>query len=91
MDSVTSAGASTKTWLEVAADLSFGAFANIFVTLSFQASAVSAYIESLGGTYRGLYNASGRGFTDVSAQGTDVVMYYKGRLVIVLALARCCK
>lgn len=91
MDSVTSVGATTKTGLEVAADLSFGAFANIFATLSFQASAVSAYIESLGCTYRGLHNASGRGLSLVSAQGIDVAMYYKGRLVIALALARCCK
>ena len=42
MDNVTSVGETIKTGLDVTAALSLGAFANIFVTLSFQASAVSA-------------------------------------------------
>ena len=41
---------------------------------------MSTYIASLGNTYHGLYNASSRGYPDVSAQGTDFAIFFNGTL-----------
>ena len=78
---MTSVGATTGTDPELAASLYSGGFSNVFTAPSFQASAVSAYISSLGSTYQGLYNASGRGFPDVSTQGTHFAMLFDGGLI----------
>ena len=69
--SLTSVGATTGT-TETAADFSSGGFSNLFAQPSYQASAVSTYLSALGSTNSGKYNASGRGFPDVSAQGENV-------------------
>ena len=39
---------------------------------------MQSYITSLGSTYSGLYNKTGRGFPDVSAQGVDFIIFNKG-------------
>jgi tripeptidyl-peptidase-1 len=44
-------------------------FSNYFSTPDYQTGDVAAYVASLGTTYAGKYNGSGRGFPDVSAQG----------------------
>lgn len=67
---MTSVGATTGT-TETAADFSSGGFSNYWAQPSYQADAVSAYLQALGSTNEGLYNASGRGFPDVSAQGEN--------------------
>ncbi|OCH85122.1 family S53 protease-like protein [Obba rivulosa] len=64
---VTSVGGTTSV-PETAADFSSGGFSNIFAVPSWQADAVNDYMTVLGDTYTGLYNRSGRGFPDVSAQ-----------------------
>ncbi|KAF9814346.1 hypothetical protein IEO21_05141 [Rhodonia placenta] len=71
---VTSVGATTDLQPEVAASFSSGGFSNYWATPSFQQSAVSKYLLYLGSTNAGLYNASGRGFPDVSAQGVDIMI-----------------
>ncbi|KAJ7891371.1 subtilisin-like protein [Mycena olivaceomarginata] len=57
---------------EIGADLSAGGFSNYFPTQTWQASATSAYIASIGTEYAGKYNTSGRGYPDVSASGENV-------------------
>lgn len=76
--SLTSVGATTGFSPEAAADFSSGGFSNIFGIPSFQESAVASYLSYLGTTDSGLYNASGRGFPDVSAQGVDFIIGYEG-------------
>ncbi|KAI0927797.1 hypothetical protein AcW1_005223 [Taiwanofungus camphoratus] len=68
---ITSVGATKGTNPEVAASFSSGGFSNVWSTPSYQQDAVNAYLSTLGNTYSGLYNASGRGFPDVSAQGVN--------------------
>ncbi|KAJ7726104.1 family S53 protease [Mycena metata] len=67
---VTSVGA-TRNVVEIAAFLSSGGFSNVFPAPSYQAADTAAYVAQLGSTYQGMYNASGRGFPDVSALGLD--------------------
>jgi len=69
---LTSVGATTGIAPETAADFSAGGFSNYFGIPSYQASAVSTFLTSLGSTNRGKFNTSGRGYPDVSAQGIDV-------------------
>ncbi|KAH9921038.1 family S53 protease-like protein [Fomitopsis serialis] len=80
---VTSVGATTGTSPETAADFSSGGFSNVYPTPSFQSSDVSAFISGLGTTYSGLYNASGRGFPDVSTQGENFLIGYDGDIYTV--------
>ncbi|KAF7353862.1 Subtilisin-like protein [Mycena venus] len=65
-------GATSGASPEIGADLSAGGFSNYFGTQTWQASAVSAYIASIGTEYAGKYNTSGRGYPDVSASGENV-------------------
>ncbi|KAF7344769.1 Tripeptidyl-peptidase sed3 [Mycena venus] len=67
---ITSVG-STGGITEVGSSFSSGGFSNYFPTPDYQAGDVAAYVASLGTTYAGLYNGSGRGFPDVSAQGEN--------------------
>ncbi|KAH9059104.1 subtilisin-like protein [Lactarius vividus] len=64
---VTSVGG-TKQRPEVAAPFSSGGFSNVFKRPVYQTDAVLGFFEQLGNQYSGLYNASSRGFPDVSAQ-----------------------
>lgn len=68
---LTSVGATTGISPETAADFSSGGFSNYWGVPSYQQSAVSGYLSYLGDTYSGRYNASGRGYPDVSAQGEN--------------------
>ncbi|CAK5279127.1 unnamed protein product, partial [Mycena citricolor] len=74
---VTLVGATAGT-PETGAGLSAGGFSNYFPVQSWQKSAVSSYISSIGTQYSGRYNASGRGFPDVSAIGQAVEIIYNG-------------
>ncbi|KAH8987778.1 subtilisin-like protein [Lactarius hatsudake] len=58
---------------EVAAALSSGGFSNVFKRPDYQTDAVLGFFQQLGNQYSGLYNASSRGFPDVSAQAIDFV------------------
>ncbi|KAK6988702.1 family S53 protease-like protein [Favolaschia claudopus] len=59
------------TFSEAGALFSSGGFSNYFPVPDYQKADVDAYVSSLGGQYDGLYNASGRAFPDVSAQGVN--------------------
>ena len=69
---LTSVGATTGTGPETAASFSAGGFSNLFSQPSYQSSAVSAYLQTLGSTDSGLFNSSGRAYPDVSAQGRQL-------------------
>ncbi|KAI9451126.1 subtilisin-like protein [Lactarius psammicola] len=53
---------------EVGADLSGGGFSNHFPRPDYQDEAVPAFLQNLGSEHNGLYNATGRGIPDISAQ-----------------------
>ncbi|KAH9161572.1 subtilisin-like protein [Lactarius sanguifluus] len=76
---VTSVG-STRDIPEVAADFSSGGFSNYFKRPRYQTDAVPPFLQQLGGQYTGLYNASSRGFPDISAQGVDFEIVLGGEL-----------
>jgi len=83
---VTSVGG-TKDYPEVVAFdplngyASGGGFSNYFPRPSYQDHVVPAYIESLNGTYDGLYNKSGRGYPDIAAQGYHFLTIHNGSIV----------
>ncbi|KAJ3307934.1 hypothetical protein HDV04_002295, partial [Boothiomyces sp. JEL0838] len=76
---ITSVGATTSV-PETAAQLSSGGFSNYFTRPSYQDSAVDSYLNFLGSTYQGYYNASGRAFPDVSAQGQNYQIVSGGQV-----------
>lgn len=63
---------------ETAAPFSSGGFSNVFARPSYQFAAVSSYLKQLGNTNAGLYNTTGRGFPDVSAQGQNFAAVFQG-------------
>ena len=77
---MTSVGATQGINPETAADFSSGGFSNYFGIPSYQTSAVSSYLSALGSTNSGRYDASGRGFPDVAAQGVDYEVVVDGSL-----------
>ncbi|KAJ3551202.1 hypothetical protein NM688_g4844 [Phlebia brevispora] len=72
--------ASSSSHTEVGASFSSGGFSNYFGTPSYQAPAVKSYLSSLGSTYKGKYNASGRAYPDVAAIGTNIVLVIDDQL-----------
>ncbi|KAK2067280.1 hypothetical protein P8C59_001036 [Phyllachora maydis] len=56
-----------------------GGFSNYFATPAYQAEAVAKYVAGLDGRYDGLYNKSGRGYPDISAQGLYFAYFYNGK------------
>lgn len=78
---VTSVGA-TRGQQERAATFSSGGFSNLWPRPDYQKEAVETYLAKLGDQWKGLYNESGRGFPDVSAQGVNYAVYDKGMLTL---------
>lgn len=67
---------------EQAVSFSGGGFSDYFKRPSYQSSVVNSYFHNeLKGTYKGLYNASGRGIPDISAQGSRFEIVYEGKVV----------
>ncbi|CAE6448007.1 unnamed protein product [Rhizoctonia solani] len=76
---VTAVGGTYKVEPEVGVSFSQGGFSDYFSRPSYQVSAVSTFLGSLGTTYSGLYNTTGRGFPDVAAQGRSFQIVQGGR------------
>ena len=76
--SLTSVGGTQGINPEVAAPFSSGGFSNIFPRPSYQDTAVQNYFAQLGDTNAGLFNTSGRGFPDVSAQSVNFITRIAG-------------
>ncbi|KAH7310279.1 peptidase S8/S53 domain-containing protein [Rhexocercosporidium sp. MPI-PUGE-AT-0058] len=58
-----------------------GGFSNYFSRPAYQDAVVPAYITSLGDQFKGLYNTSGRGYPDISAQGFHYATIWNGTVV----------
>ncbi|TID01666.1 Tripeptidyl-peptidase sed2 [Colletotrichum higginsianum] len=66
---------------ERASDFSSGGFSDKFARPAYQEQAVPAYLKNaIGGRFEGLFNASGRGFPDVSAQSFNLTFVNEGQL-----------
>lgn len=93
---VTSVGATKGFAPEVAAFdpangfASGGGFSNYFGRPDYQAGAVDRYLGALGATYAGLYNASGRAYPDIAAQGQQFAIYWAGRRRLVDGTSASC-
>ncbi|KAJ6535085.1 family S53 protease [Mycena capillaripes] len=57
---------------ETGSTFSSGGFSNYWGIPDYQSDAVAAFLTAQGTTNKGLFNASGRGYPDVSAQGENV-------------------
>lgn len=57
-----------------------GGFSNYFPRPSYQDTVVSAYLRNLGSEFTGLYNASGRGYPDIAAQGYHFITIWNGTI-----------
>ncbi|KAI0880839.1 tripeptidyl-peptidase 1 precursor [Annulohypoxylon maeteangense] len=55
-----------------------GGFSNYFAAPAYQAKQASSYVENLDGLYDGLYNKTGRGYPDISAQGLYFAYFWNG-------------
>jgi tripeptidyl-peptidase-1 len=77
---VTSVGGTTQFDPEVGVSFSSGGFANYWAPESYQTAAIQAYLTKYATDLppSNLYNATGRGFPDVSAQGTNYPVYQGG-------------
>jgi tripeptidyl-peptidase-1 len=53
-------------------------FSNYFSRPYYQDKVVPKYVKNLGDTYEGLYNKSGRGYPDLSAQGLYFAYFWNG-------------
>ncbi|EJD43708.1 subtilisin-like protein [Auricularia subglabra TFB-10046 SS5] len=76
---VTAVGGTTRVNPEVAVSFSQGGFSNYFARPSYQSAAVSRFLGSIGSQFQGLFNATGRGFPDVAAQGSGFQVVIGGR------------
>ncbi|SLM38599.1 tripeptidyl peptidase protein [Lasallia pustulata] len=85
---VTTVGATKNFAPEVAAFdpannfASGGGFSNYFPRPAYQDPYVPDYIASLGSRFQGLYNASGRGYPDIAAQGFRFLTVWDGGVVV---------
>ncbi|KAG2343675.1 subtilisin-like protein [Suillus weaverae] len=69
---------------ETAAYFSGGGFSNYFRRPSYQDDAVLTYLATLApGTYKGLYNSTGRAYPDVSSQSVSFSVVYQGQATLV--------
>ncbi|KAK7033671.1 hypothetical protein VNI00_012671 [Paramarasmius palmivorus] len=76
---VTAVGGTTRVNPEVAVSFSGGGFSNYFAQPSYQSTAVNGFLGALGATNSGLFNATGRAYPDVAAQGTGFQVVIGGR------------
>ncbi|KUI57401.1 Tripeptidyl-peptidase sed2 [Cytospora mali] len=80
---VTAVGATTSSAPERGVYFSSGGFSIYHPRPAWQDEVVPAYLTSIGSTYEGLFNASGRGIPDVAAQGSSFVVVDKNRSTLV--------
>lgn len=76
---VTSVGGTYRVQPERAVYFSSGGFSDFWERPAYQDKAVKGYLAQLGDRWDGLYNAEGRGFPDVAAQGLGFRVFDKGR------------
>lgn len=79
---VTAVGATTGSAPERGVSFSSGGFSIYHDRPSYQADAVSAYLDTIGETYAPFFNATGRGIPDVAAQGQAFAVVDSGRTAL---------
>lgn len=68
---VTTVGGTEGIAPETATSFSSGGFSEVWARPTYQDQAVSAYLQTVGSNFTGLFNASGRGFPDVATQSVN--------------------
>ncbi|KAF7188391.1 Tripeptidyl-peptidase SED2 [Pseudocercospora fuligena] len=76
---VTAVGGTTGVQPERAVYLSSGGFSDTWSRPAYQDEAVTAYLSTIGDTFEGLYNTTGRGIPDIAAQGSSFHVIDKGQ------------
>ncbi|KAI9453705.1 subtilisin-like protein [Lactarius psammicola] len=76
---VTSIGGTRGYLPEAASVISGGGFSNYFERPIWQQQAVPAFLQNFGNQYQGMYNASGRGIPDISAQAEGFRSFFRGQ------------
>ncbi|KAL8644484.1 MAG: hypothetical protein Q9210_007232 [Variospora velana] len=76
---VTSVGGTFRVLPERAIGFSSGGFSDRFPRPAYQDAAVTTYLNSIGDTFKGLFNPNGRGFPDVAAQAYNFTVIDSGR------------
>ncbi|PNP43257.1 hypothetical protein TGAMA5MH_04714 [Trichoderma gamsii] len=76
---VTSVGSTEGIGPEKAANFSAGGFSDYFKRPEWQDEAVGEYLELYGNEWKGYYDAGGRGFPDVAAQGVNYRFWNHGK------------
>ncbi|GJJ16186.1 hypothetical protein Clacol_010466 [Clathrus columnatus] len=76
--SVGSTSFSSGADLEIGSLDSASGFSNVFPRAPYQADSVNGYLKQIGSLYSGRFNASGRGFPDISAITGNVGMVFDG-------------
>ncbi|KAH9060350.1 subtilisin-like protein [Lactarius deliciosus] len=76
---VTAVGGTTDFDPEVGAVISGGGFSDYFKIPDYQRQAVPGFFQILGDKYNGLYNATGRGIPDISAQAMGFNIFVDGK------------
>lgn len=77
---VTSVGGTASVAPEKAVFFSSGGFSDVWPRPAYQDAAVTSYLSKIGDKNKGLFNASGRAFPDVSAQSNNFAVVDKGAL-----------
>ncbi|KAK9774426.1 putative Tripeptidyl-peptidase 1 [Seiridium cardinale] len=77
---ITTVGGTAGVAPEKAISFSSGGFSDYFPRPAYQDAAVTGYLAGIGDVFSGLYNVSGRGFPDVSAQGNAFRVVEKGSI-----------
>lgn len=57
-------------------------FSNLFARPAYQDAAVQGYLDVIGDLDKGLYNASGRAYPDIAAQGQRFITIWNGSIAI---------
>ncbi|KAJ7626137.1 family S53 protease [Roridomyces roridus] len=80
---VTSVGGTQGLPPQTGAALSSGGFSNYFAVPSYQTTDAKSYASAMGSQFSGMYNKTGRGYPDVSAQASNVEIIWTGQLYTV--------
>ncbi|KAF8311049.1 tripeptidyl peptidase A [Clavulina sp. PMI_390] len=76
---------------ETAVSFSGGGFSDYFPRQFWQDSAVDKYLNTqLKGTYKGLFNATGRGIPDIAAQSVRFNIIYQGKVALISGTSASC-
>jgi tripeptidyl-peptidase-1 len=76
---VTSVGSTIGIGPETAVNFTGGGFSNYFPIPSYQSDAVAGFLEQLPTDFQGVFNSNGRGYPDISIQGSHFEIVLGGK------------